>query len=84
MGFQGINHIIIVGWSEKARAAIQEIIKIDQTINIVVIGNDEKPPITDRRLIYIRGNSTDEEILLRANLPKSNYRLQPNQKSLSF
>lgn len=68
-----MNHIIIIGWSEKAKAAVQEIIKIDQTIDIVVINNAERAPVIEEqeRLIYIGGNATDEEILLHANLPKS-------------
>ncbi|WP_425305716.1 NAD-binding protein [Domibacillus aminovorans] len=62
---------MLIGWSEKVKAAVQEIIKFDQTIDIVVIDNAEKAPAAEDDVFYIRGDATNEEVLLRANLPKA-------------
>lgn len=69
--YTGKNHIILVGWSDKSKSAIQEIMKTDKTIDIVIIDNMEKAPMLEERLFYVRGDATDEETLLRANLPKA-------------
>lgn len=71
MKYTGKNHIILIGWSEKSRLAIQEIIKSDKTIDIVIVDNLEQAPVMDDHLHYIRGDATDQETLLRANLPKA-------------
>lgn len=71
MKYTGENHIILIGWSDKSKLAIQEILLSDKTINIVVIDNLEKAPMTEERLFYVRGDATDEETLLRANLFKA-------------
>ncbi|QYF82536.1 NAD-binding protein [Brevibacterium sp. PAMC21349] len=71
MKYTGKNHIILIGWSEKSKSAIQEIFKSDETIDIVIIDNLEKSPMMKERLFYVRGDATDEETLLRANLSKA-------------
>ncbi|MFJ7367008.1 NAD-binding protein [Peribacillus frigoritolerans] len=71
MKYTGKNHIILIGWSEKSKSAIQEIIKSDETIDIIIIDNLEKSPMMEEHLFYVRGDATDEETLLRANLPKA-------------
>jgi len=71
MKYNGKNHIIIIGWSDKSKLAIQEVLKTDKTTDIVIIDDMEKAPLLEERLFYVRGDATDEEILLRANLPKA-------------
>ncbi|MDQ7860535.1 NAD-binding protein [Peribacillus frigoritolerans] len=71
MKYTGKNHIILIGWSEKSKSAIQEIFKSDETIDIVIIDNLEKSPMMEERLSYVSRDATDEETLLRANLPKA-------------
>lgn len=71
MKYTGKNHIILIGWSDKSKSALQEIFKSDETIDIVIIDNLEKAPMLEERLFYVRGDATDEETLLRANLPRA-------------
>ena len=71
MKFTGKNHIILIGWSEKSKLAIQEIFKSDNKTDIVIIDDLEKAPMMEERLFYIRGNATEEKTLLDANLPKA-------------
>nr|WP_263323686.1 potassium channel family protein [Neobacillus sp. Marseille-Q6967] len=71
MKYTGKNHIILIGWSDKSKLAIEEILKSDQSLDIVIIDDLEKAPMVEKQLYYIRGDATDEETLLQANLPKS-------------
>jgi len=71
MKYSGKQHIILIGWSDKSKLAIQEILASDTSTDIVIIDNLEKAPMIEERLFYIRGDATDEETLLRANLPKA-------------
>jgi voltage-gated potassium channel len=71
MKYTGENHIILIGWSTKSKLAIREILKSDKKIDIVIIDELEKAPLTEERLYYIRGDATAEETLLNANLPKA-------------
>ncbi|WNS78382.1 ion channel [Domibacillus sp. DTU_2020_1001157_1_SI_ALB_TIR_016] len=71
MKYTGSNHIILIGWSEKSKAAVEEIITSDNRIDIVLIDHLEKSPIIDEHLFYVRGDATNEETLMRANLPEA-------------
>ncbi|MCM3567784.1 potassium channel protein [Neobacillus mesonae] len=71
MKFTGKDHIILIGWSEKSKLAMQEIFKSDQKTDIVIIDDLPKAPMMEDRLFYIRGNATDEKTLLDANIPKA-------------
>ncbi|WP_142303721.1 potassium channel family protein [Neobacillus soli] len=69
MKYTGKNHIILVGWNAKSKLAIEEILRSDKKIDIVIIDVLEKAPLMEERLFYVRGDATDEETLLDANLP---------------
>jgi|GEM_PF-295350 len=71
MKYTGTNHIILFGWSDKSRLAIEEILQSDKRVEVVVIDRLEKAPMMEERVFYIRGDAADEETLLRANLPKA-------------
>lgn len=71
MDYTGKNHIILIGWNEKSKAAFQEIIRSDQKIDIVLIDKMEKTPLVEERLFFIRGEAADEETLMQANLPRA-------------
>ncbi|NHM33789.1 potassium channel family protein [Neobacillus terrae] len=71
MKYTGKNHIILIGWSNKSREAIEEILKSDSKIDIVIIDHLEKSPLDEDRLYYVRGDATDEETLNRANVSKA-------------
>lgn len=69
MKYTGKDHIILIGWSAKSKLAIEEILKTDKKIDIVIIDNLEKAPLIEKRLYYVRGDATHEETLFNANLP---------------
>ncbi|OMP65999.1 potassium channel protein [Domibacillus epiphyticus] len=71
MKYTGEHHILLIGWNEKSKAAVQEILKSDKTIDVVIIDNLEKAPMIEEHLFYVRGDATNEDTLLRANLPKA-------------
>ncbi|RCW62847.1 potassium channel protein [Saliterribacillus persicus] len=64
------NHIIIVGWSKKTEAAIDEIVSTNQNVGIVIIDTLPHSPIDvgDEQLHYIQGDPNEEETFLRANI----------------
>lgn len=71
MKYTGKHHIILIGWSPKTKLAVKEILKTDKKTDIVIIDNLEKAPISEEHLFYVRGDATDEETLMNANLPKA-------------
>lgn len=71
MKYTGKNHIILIGWSDKSKLAIQEILKSDKSVDIVIIDDLEKAPMVEKQLYYVRGDATDEETLFQANLPEA-------------
>ncbi|MBU8908947.1 potassium channel family protein [Desertibacillus haloalkaliphilus] len=64
------NHIIIVGWSKKTAAAVQELLESDDRVEVVVIDVLEKSPIdlAVDRVHYIQGDPTCEETFEKANI----------------
>ena len=66
--YKGKGHIVIIGWSQKARFAIKEIINSHKDIEVVLIDKLETTPIDREEVHYINGESTDEVILDNANL----------------
>ncbi|WP_409299777.1 potassium channel family protein [Peribacillus sp. SCS-155] len=71
MKYKGKDHIILVGWSDKSKIAVQEILESDDKTEIVLIDHLPKAPMDLERLFYIRGDATDKETLMRANFPAS-------------
>lgn len=69
MKYTGKNHIILIGWNAKSRLAIDEILKSDQKVDVVLIDVMEKAPLINERLHFVQGDATNENILLNANLP---------------
>jgi voltage-gated potassium channel len=65
------DHIILIGWSNKTKLAIQEILKSDKKINVVLIDKLDESPMIDERVFYINGDAADEATLMQANLPKA-------------
>ncbi|WEG14669.1 ion channel [Pullulanibacillus sp. KACC 23026] len=71
MKYTGKNHIILIGWGNKAKSAIHEILTSYKMNDIVIIDSMKTSPIVEDRIFYIRGDATDEETLLRANVHKA-------------
>ncbi|MGL4521971.1 MAG: potassium channel family protein [Bacilli bacterium] len=63
------QHIIIVGWSEKTRRLIEQLLHERTSHNIVVIDSTlERLPLTHLRLTFIRGQSTIDDTWERAHI----------------
>ncbi|WP_035722938.1 potassium channel family protein [Gracilibacillus boraciitolerans] len=62
------GHYIIIGWSQKAKFAIKEMLATESAIEIVIIDQLEKAPILDSNISYIRGNACDKAPLEKANI----------------
>ena len=56
MKYSGRNHIILIGWNDKTKIVIQEILKYREHIDVVVIDNLQKDPLSEDRMFYINGD----------------------------
>ncbi len=70
--YKGKNHYIIIGWSQKAKYAIREMINTDKNIEIIIIDELEKAPILDHNIHYIQGNASERNVLEKANIKEAN------------
>ncbi|WP_349408215.1 potassium channel family protein [Pseudalkalibacillus sp. SCS-8] len=71
LAFKGTDHIVIIGWSQKAKFAIEEILQTDNFREIVIIDKLNKVPYLHELVHYVQGNPAEEEVLMQANLPKA-------------
>jgi voltage-gated potassium channel len=71
LDFKGSNHFVIIGWSEKARYAISEILETHPELFIVLIDHLPVTPITHKNVHYIQGDPSTEKVLLQANLKEA-------------
>ncbi|WP_408007281.1 potassium channel family protein [Pseudalkalibacillus sp. A8] len=69
LGYKDEGHIVIIGWSQKARFAIEEILQSESINEVVIIDQLPKTPYLHEKVHYIQGDATQEEVLLQANLP---------------
>jgi voltage-gated potassium channel len=69
--YKGQNHFVMIDWSKQANLAIQEILKSDAHIEVVLIDNMEKTPIVHDRVHYIQGNPVHAGTLELANLSEA-------------
>ncbi|WP_117170656.1 potassium channel family protein [Paraliobacillus sediminis] len=65
------NHYIIIGWSQKAKFAIKEMLDTSDKIEIVIIDDLENAPILAENIHYIRGQASEIETLEKANISKA-------------
>jgi voltage-gated potassium channel len=68
LDFKGKNHFVIIGWSEKAKYAISEIIETHPELDIVLIDQLPVTPLTHKNVHYIQGDPSSESVLLHANI----------------
>lgn len=69
LAFKGTNHIVIIGWSQKAKFAIEEILQTDNFREIVIIDQLKKSPYLHEHVHYVQGDPAEEEVLMQSNLP---------------
>jgi voltage-gated potassium channel len=73
LAYKKENHIIIIGWSKKAQSAINEILRSNNKIEIVLIDTLPKSPmdIGLERVHYIQGDTAEESTYQHANVSKA-------------
>ncbi|WP_018933616.1 potassium channel family protein [Gracilibacillus lacisalsi] len=69
--YKGKGHYIIIGWSQKAKFAIKEMLATHQDIDVIIIDQLEKAPMLDSNIFYIKGNPSEKEPLEKANLKEA-------------
>ncbi|WP_085521867.1 potassium channel protein [Tuberibacillus sp. Marseille-P3662] len=70
--YKGTDHFVIVGWSEKSKKTINEILFSSETDNdIVLIDTLDKTPIKHERVHFIQGEPTVADIMDKANILKA-------------
>ncbi|WP_337958002.1 potassium channel family protein [Guptibacillus sedimenti] len=67
MPYQGNDHIVIIGWSQKAAYAVSEIMDSDQC-EIVIIDKLTKAPLIEENIHYIQGDAAEEATLNKADI----------------
>jgi voltage-gated potassium channel len=71
MKYKGENHLILIGWSTKAKFAVEEILESDPNIDIIIIDHLQQAPFDSERVHYVHGDAADENTLTQANLTKA-------------
>jgi voltage-gated potassium channel len=66
--YNGKGHYIIIGWSQKAKIAIKEMMATNEKIDVIIIDTLDKAPILETNIFYIKGDATEKETLERANI----------------
>ncbi|MFC7320266.1 potassium channel family protein [Halobacillus campisalis] len=69
--YKDMKHFIIIGWSQKAKFAIDEILGTNKEVDIVVIDTLKEAPLLSENIHYIKGDASDTETLKKANLEKA-------------
>lgn len=69
--FSGKNHIIIIGWSKKAKFAVEEIMETEKGVEVVIIDDLKEAPMLNEHIYYIRGDASKDDVLVKANVKKA-------------
>ncbi|UOQ46102.1 ion channel [Halobacillus salinarum] len=69
--FKGSGHFIIIGWSQKAQFAVKEMVETEENVEIVIIDELPEAPILTENIHYLKGNASEEETLLNANVKEA-------------
>jgi voltage-gated potassium channel len=65
------DHILVCGWNAGARTVVEELVAAANGRDVVIIADSEDCPLpdADRKVHFVRGDCTDEEVLKRADAP---------------
>jgi voltage-gated potassium channel len=66
--YKGEGHYVIIGWSNKAKNTMNEIIDIHEKAKILLIDTLPKSPLDHERFHYVNGDVTSKTILEKANI----------------
>ncbi len=65
------HHYVIIGWSQKAKFAIKEMLETMKEIEIIIIDDLEKAPMLAENIHYIKGNASERNTLEKANITEA-------------
>ena len=70
--FKGSNHILICGWSPKGFEILRELRakEVEDQREIVILADREASPVDEEGVVYIRGNPSTADDLMRAGLER--------------
>jgi voltage-gated potassium channel len=69
LSFKAKDHVILINWSKKAHAAVEEILCYSPKCHIVIIDEVGRHPLEHMDQVhFISGDPSSEEILLKANI----------------
>lgn len=71
LAYRGEDHIVIIGWSQKAEHAVDEILSSNRIVDVVIIDTLERAPLLKERVFYVRGEASEDGILGQARLKKA-------------
>lgn len=67
--FKGKKHVILIGWNERIRETLIQLIETDEKLAIVLVDETLKSnPVSYRNVAFIKGNPSYDETLIRANV----------------
>jgi voltage-gated potassium channel len=71
--FHGRGHMIIIGWNERSKIIINNLIQNGSCTGVVLIDETLKEsPVFDKRVHFIQGRATTDEVLIKANIEAAN------------
>ncbi|QDP40917.1 potassium channel family protein [Radiobacillus deserti] len=69
--FKEKDHYIIIGWSQKAKFAIDEIVRTMPDADILIIDTLEKAPLLKEHIHFLHGHASETEVLEKANIKEA-------------
>lgn len=67
--FHGHNHVVLINWNRKTKAAVDEILCYDKGCQIVIIDENGRHPLEELGQVhFISGDAASDEILLKASI----------------
>lgn len=71
MDYHGSDHMIVIHWSKKAQAAVDELLAAESLIQVVIIDDLGRMPVDHPRVHFISGDPASEEILTKAGIERA-------------
>jgi voltage-gated potassium channel len=70
--YSGEGHIIIIGWNERSREVINQLMSLQQGCNIILIDESLKEnPYKDYHIHFVKGTPFKDDVLRKANLSEA-------------
>lgn len=69
LNFRGKDHVILINWSKKTQAAVDEVLCYSPKCHIVIIDETGRHPLEHMDQVhFVSGDASSDEILLKANI----------------